>query len=236
MRRLEQAILYPGVGLLEDHERLRRPRRRHTLSNSVRRAVDRTARPGRERVERRRTPPECGFCRATSRPRSSKFAGERCGGIDVILTDPDGLNAVDVGLTIAATLRRLYPDAWETKRFDRLLDPPAEIYRRGRRRRVGRSAAASVSRRSRGGFSVAGMRCSRTRRASSGEQPPRRLGNVVTAPEVAIVGSEVGLPDRQVRRVDSRHSRRRRPSEFGGGTERVAVERVVGRHRRCRRR
>lgn len=118
MRRLEQAILYPGVGLME------------TTNVSVGRGTDTPFELfGAPWIEPRELAaalneadtPGVRFVPRWFTPDASKFAGERCGGIDVVLTDPEGVNAVDVGLTIAATLRRLYPDDWETERYNRLL-------------------------------------------------------------------------------------------------------------------
>lgn len=118
MRRLPQAILYPGVGLLE------------TTNVSVGRGTDTPfelfgapwIEPAKLAAELNAADtPGVRFVPRFFTPTSSKFAGERCGGIDLVLTDPDGLNAVDLGLTIAATLRRLYPDDWETAGYNRLL-------------------------------------------------------------------------------------------------------------------
>ncbi len=54
-------------------------------------------------------------------PDASKFEGELCGGVNISLTDRKQLQAVRVGLEIAAALRKLYPNNWETKSFNRLL-------------------------------------------------------------------------------------------------------------------
>lgn len=118
MRRLTQAILYPGIGLLE------------TTNVSVGRGTDTPFELfGAPWIEPRELAaalnaadtPGVRFVPRYFTPNASKFAGERCGGVDVILTDPDSINSVDVGLTIAATLRRLYPNDWEVKRYNRLL-------------------------------------------------------------------------------------------------------------------
>lgn len=118
MRRLEQAILYPGVGLLE------------TTNVSVGRGTDTPFELfGAPWIEPRELAaalnaadtPGVRFVPRWFTPDASKFAGERCGGVDVVLTDPEGVNAVDIGLAIAAELRRLYPDGWQTKGYARLL-------------------------------------------------------------------------------------------------------------------
>jgi uncharacterized protein YbbC (DUF1343 family) len=47
-------------------------------------------------------------------------AKKECGGVHIIVTDRAKLNPLRTGLTIAATLRDLFPEQWETKNFDRL--------------------------------------------------------------------------------------------------------------------
>lgn len=118
MRRLTQAILYPGVGLLE------------TTNVSVGRGTDTPFEWfGAPWIDSRELAaalnsaetPGMRFVPRDFTPTSSKFVDERCGGVDLILTDPEGLNSVDLGLTLAATLRGLYPETWETERYNRLL-------------------------------------------------------------------------------------------------------------------
>lgn len=118
MRSLRAAALYPGVGLLE------------FTNVSVGRGTD--------------TPFElfgapfidaCAFAAALNAedlpgvrfvpvrftPRASVHAQAECNGVSLLLTDRDALDAVRLGLTLALTLRRLYPDAWQTTRFISLL-------------------------------------------------------------------------------------------------------------------
>ncbi len=118
MRRLSQALLYPGLGIME------------TTNVSVGRGTDTPfevfGAPWVNPVEladalNEANTPGVRFVPRYFTPKSSKFAGERCGGVDVILTDAAELNAVDVGMAVAATLRRLYPDDWEIKNYNRLL-------------------------------------------------------------------------------------------------------------------
>jgi len=54
-------------------------------------------------------------------PDASVFAQESCGGVQILVTNRDRLNAVQVGLTLAVTLRRLYPDGWQPDKLNRLL-------------------------------------------------------------------------------------------------------------------
>ena len=118
MRRLSAATLYPGVGLLE------------VTNVSVGRGTD--------------TPFEvfgspyldaCAFAAALNTedlpgvrfipieftPTVSVFAGERCGGVQILLSDREALDSVRVGLTLALTLRRLYGKAWQPEKLLTLL-------------------------------------------------------------------------------------------------------------------
>ena len=118
MRSLAQALLYPGIGLLE------------TTNLSVGRGTD--------------TPFEVfgapwldgdsfafelnrlglagvAFVPVRFTPDASKFAGEACGGVNVIVTDRGVFEPVRAGLAIARQLRLLYPDAWDADAYGRLL-------------------------------------------------------------------------------------------------------------------
>ena len=57
-------------------------------------------------------------------PESSVFEGKKCGGVRILLKDREECRAVDLGITMALVLRRLYPDKWETKNLDKLLVHP----------------------------------------------------------------------------------------------------------------
>ncbi|HEX6983740.1 MAG TPA: DUF1343 domain-containing protein, partial [Planctomycetaceae bacterium] len=120
MRSLTQATLYPGIGLLE-------------MTNlSVGRGTDTPfevfGAPWLDGVrlatalnERRLPGVRFVPVRFTPSPDTSKFPGEECGGVNVIVVDRAAFRPVTTGLAIAEQLRRDYPDAWETKNFDRLL-------------------------------------------------------------------------------------------------------------------
>lgn len=54
-------------------------------------------------------------------PNDSKFKDQKCGGVNVAITDQAKFEPVAVGMEIAATLRKLYPLDWQVKRADRLL-------------------------------------------------------------------------------------------------------------------
>jgi uncharacterized protein YbbC (DUF1343 family) len=118
MRSLAQALLYPGIGLLE------------TTNLSVGRGTD--------------TPFEVigapwlngdsfafelnalglagvVFIPIRFEPSSSKFAAEACGGVNIAVTNRDIFDPVRTGLEIARQLRLNYPGEWDIESYDRLL-------------------------------------------------------------------------------------------------------------------
>jgi len=118
MRSLTQAVLYPGVGLLE------------TTNVSVGRGTDTPfevvgapwidgLRLARELSERRL--PGVVFVPIRFTPDASKYAGESCGGINIVITDRRRFRSVETGLRIACVLRYLYPKKWQMERYQRLL-------------------------------------------------------------------------------------------------------------------
>lgn len=50
--------------------------------------------------------------RASFTPSSSAFAGQKCDGVSLAVTEPNELDSVRLGLAIAVALRRLFPEAW----------------------------------------------------------------------------------------------------------------------------
>lgn len=118
MRSLTQALLYPGVGLLE------------TTNLSVGRGTDTPFElVGAPWMDARRLSGELNalkiagvrFIPIEFIPESSKFEGQLCQGVNISVTDRSEMEPLQVGLGLATTLRRLYPDAWETKSLNRLL-------------------------------------------------------------------------------------------------------------------
>ncbi len=118
MRSLAQAVLYPGIGLLE------------TTNVSVGRGTDTPfelfGAPWINGAQlaaalNQLDLPGVRFIPIRFTPDASKFANEQCQGVNVTVVDRSRCRPVEVGLQIAATLRRLYPDDWQTKRFNRLL-------------------------------------------------------------------------------------------------------------------
>ena len=126
MRSPVEALLYPGIGLLE------------TTNVSVGRGTDTPfevlgapwldGRRLAEVVNRRRLP---GVRLVPIRftPTASKFAGESCGGVRFVVTDWNRLRLVQLGLSIAQALRTLHRDQWEAEPYIKLLGNEA-VFRR----------------------------------------------------------------------------------------------------------
>jgi uncharacterized protein YbbC (DUF1343 family)/CubicO group peptidase (beta-lactamase class C family) len=118
MRSLNEAILYPGIGLLE------------TTNLSVGRGTDTPFEligapwlDGQLLAAElaKASLPGVVFVPIEFAPDSSKFANEKCGGINIHITDRARFEPVRTGFEIAAQLRRLYPEEWEAKGYLRLL-------------------------------------------------------------------------------------------------------------------
>ncbi|MHB8521569.1 MAG: exo-beta-N-acetylmuramidase NamZ domain-containing protein [Limisphaerales bacterium] len=124
MRSLTEATLYPGVGLLE------------TTALSVGRGTDTPFEVvGAPYIDDLRLAAELNraglsgvrFVPVRFTPTASVFKGKPCAGVNLLLTDRDRCDVVDLGVTIAQTLHRLYPRDFDIARFNRLLVHPATI-------------------------------------------------------------------------------------------------------------
>lgn len=118
MRNLNQALLYPGIGLLE------------TTNLSVGRGTDTPFEQiGAPYIQARelgkamnaRKLKGIRFVPIHFTPESSKFSGQVCGGLNLVITDRDVFDPLATGLELAVTLRGLYAEQWETKSLNRLL-------------------------------------------------------------------------------------------------------------------
>jgi uncharacterized protein YbbC (DUF1343 family)/CubicO group peptidase (beta-lactamase class C family) len=114
MRSPTEAVLYPGIGLLE------------TTNLSVGRGTDTPFEvigapwlDGRRlaAVLSARKIPGVAFTAIHFTPVSSTFAGERCGGVRFTVTDREALAPVSLGLEIAVALRDLFPVDWKREKF-----------------------------------------------------------------------------------------------------------------------
>ena len=110
MRNLIQATLYPGIGAIE------------TTNISVGRGTDtpfeQIGAPwidgvGARRRAQRAPLPGVRFYPVRFTPTSSKYAGEECQGVFMIVTDRAALRPVRLGVEIAAMLHKLYRAKFE---------------------------------------------------------------------------------------------------------------------------
>ncbi|MBM3962936.1 MAG: DUF1343 domain-containing protein, partial [Planctomycetes bacterium] len=118
MRRLTQALTYPGMGLWEG------------TNLSVGRGTDTPFEvlgapwiDGRKLAARLTAAklPGVTFVATTFTPTSSKHQGKACGGVHVLVTDWRAFEPVRTGVHIGCALRALFADAWDTKKLDWLL-------------------------------------------------------------------------------------------------------------------
>jgi uncharacterized protein YbbC (DUF1343 family) len=118
MRHLTAAALYPGIGLLE------------TTNLSVGRGTERPFEwVGAPWIDGRKLAGELNklnldgvrFVPTDRTPTGSVHKDKPCGGVDIIVDDWEKLRPVTVGMHFAATLKKLYPNDWQTKRYDTLL-------------------------------------------------------------------------------------------------------------------
>jgi uncharacterized protein YbbC (DUF1343 family)/CubicO group peptidase (beta-lactamase class C family) len=118
MRNLNQATLYPGIGMIE-------------YSNiSVGRGTDQpfeqlgapwiNGRQLAERLNARRLP-GVRFYPVTFTPTSSKYANEECHGVFMVITNRQALPPVRVGFEVASVLFSLYGDKYEPANMWRLV-------------------------------------------------------------------------------------------------------------------
>src|SRR5678816_1913161 len=118
MRSLTEATLYPGVGLLE------------TTNVSVGRGTDTPFEivgapwidgPRLAAVLTARKIPGVTFTPIHFTPSASTFAGERCAGVRLTVTDRDALVPVALGIEVAVALRDLHAADWKIEKFGDLL-------------------------------------------------------------------------------------------------------------------
>lgn len=123
MRNLTEAVLYPGVGLLE------------TTALSVGRGTDTPFEViGAPHIDdlrlarelNRAELPGVRFVPIQFTPDASVYKGKLCKGVNIILLDRTA-NVVDIGITIALKLQQLYPNDFGLEKFNRLLVHPPTI-------------------------------------------------------------------------------------------------------------
>lgn len=118
LRNLTEALVYPGIGLLE------------TTNLSVGRGTDRpfewigapwldgkhlAAALSRENL------PGVRFMPLRLTPVASVYKGRSCDGVQIIVDDWARFEPLQTGLVFASVLHKLYPDRWQIERYDELL-------------------------------------------------------------------------------------------------------------------
>ena len=123
MRSLPAATLYPGVGL-------------HEAALSVGRGTDKPFEIiGAPYINDRRLAAELGdaglpgirFVPIRFTPTYSTFKDKPCGGVAFVITDREELNSVDLGIVIALTLQRIYPNDFALAKVSTLLRHAATL-------------------------------------------------------------------------------------------------------------
>jgi uncharacterized protein YbbC (DUF1343 family) len=118
MRDLTEATLYPGLGMIEG------------TNVSVGRGTDTPfellgapwiAPAALAQYLNAREISGARFVPLSFTPNASIYMGERCGGVNIVVTDRDALDAPELGLEIAAALHHLYPDAYKLAALDGLM-------------------------------------------------------------------------------------------------------------------
>ena len=124
MRSLNQALLYPGIGLLE------------TTNVSVGRGTDTPFEilgapwiKAQELAAALNTSRLRGvrFVPSEFTPTGSTHAEKVCGGVQILITDRDLVEPLKIGWTVAHQLQKLYGEQWESDRYQRLLGDEAVL-------------------------------------------------------------------------------------------------------------
>ncbi|HJZ90112.1 MAG TPA: exo-beta-N-acetylmuramidase NamZ domain-containing protein [Gemmataceae bacterium] len=118
MRNLTAALLYPGIGPLETTNL--------SVGRGTKRPFEWIGAPWLDGPKLAGALNAAGlsgvrFVSVNLTPASSVHAKKPCGGVQIIVDDWNRFNPLRTGLTVAATLRDLFPDHWEMKNYDRLL-------------------------------------------------------------------------------------------------------------------
>ena len=118
MRSLTEALLYPGVGLLEASNL--------ATGRGTDTPFERVGAPYINQAEFARALNELGlegarFTPVRFTPQERQFAGQECGGVQIFITDWSRFDPLDLGIGLACTLRRLYPETWKPEGFLKML-------------------------------------------------------------------------------------------------------------------
>jgi uncharacterized protein YbbC (DUF1343 family) len=123
MRNLNEAILYPGIGLLE---------RALSVGRGTDTPFEIVGAPYIDDVKLAKelnaaVLPGLRFVPVRFTPKSSIHKERLCGGVSILITDRERCNSMDAGLLIAKTLYRLYPKNFSVKKMSHLLLHPPTL-------------------------------------------------------------------------------------------------------------
>jgi uncharacterized protein YbbC (DUF1343 family) len=118
LRSINEATLYPGVGLIE------------RTNVSVGRGTDTPFELlGAPWIEphafaeylNARLIPGVRFVPVSFTPTSGPYSGQACSGVNLIVTDRNALDSPELGVELAVALRKLYPEQWKMDKLIELL-------------------------------------------------------------------------------------------------------------------
>ncbi len=124
MRNLTEAVLYPGVGMIE------------YTNVSVGRGTDSPFEvmgapwinaPQLAAYLNARRIPGVRFMPLSFTPDASRFAHQLCHGINLIVTNREVLNSPELGIELASALHQLYPQTWNSSQMHRLAGSQAVV-------------------------------------------------------------------------------------------------------------
>ena len=61
------------------------------------------------------------FVAASFTPSASNYSGQKCDGVNIVLTDRNALDAAELGIELASALHKLYPEQFHMERMIELL-------------------------------------------------------------------------------------------------------------------
>jgi uncharacterized protein YbbC (DUF1343 family)/CubicO group peptidase (beta-lactamase class C family) len=118
MRSLAEATLYPGLGLIESTN-ISVGRGTGTPFEVI--GAPWVVPADLARYLNARELAGVRFIPVTFTPDASVYAGQKCGGVNIVVTSRDALDAPELGLEIASALHKLYPDQYKLSNIDTLL-------------------------------------------------------------------------------------------------------------------
>jgi len=120
MRSLRAAGLYPGLGQLESAISVGR-------GTSTPFEIAGAPWIDGDRLARELSLPGLRFKPIRFTPTIDPFAGQECGGVAIEITDRRAIRPVAMGIAIALTLQRLYPDHFQVEKMEHLVRDPRTI-------------------------------------------------------------------------------------------------------------